>query len=343
MTTGGAQKGNAAVAFLRFLIIAGFLGAAAVGGIWWELDRRFAEEGPLREAQILWVERGNTVKAVGEKLEDMDAVDDSRVFRLAARLERLSADLKAGEYEIPAAASVDDIVSLLADGKPMLRFVTVPEGRTSRQVVAIVNEAAMLTGTIDTVPAEGALLPETYSYQRGDTRQSVIDRMAAAHDEVLTALWVERDADLPLETAEEAVILASIVEKETGLAEERPLVASVFVNRLRKGMRLQSDPTIIYGLTGGEPLGRGIRRSELDRETPYNTYIIRGLPPTPIANPGQSALAAVLNPPQTDYLYFVADGTGGHVFASTLEEHNRNVAAWRRIERERAAAAAAND
>jgi UPF0755 protein len=182
-------------------------------------------------------------------------------------------------------------------------------------------------------PAEGSLLPETYSYSRGEARDEIITRMQAAHRAALDELWAGRAKDLPFATPEEAVILASIVEKETGLADERPRVAAVFVNRLRRGMRLQSDPTVIYGVSGGEPLGRGLRASELRGETPYNTYVIRGLPPTPIANPGKAALAAVLNPPQTDELYFVADGTGGHAFAKTLAEHSRNVARWRQIER----------
>ncbi|MEM6650198.1 MAG: endolytic transglycosylase MltG, partial [Pseudomonadota bacterium] len=209
------------------------------------------------------------------------------------------------------------------------------EGLTTRQIIARLKEAPMLVGEVTIELKEGDLLPETYSYQRGDNRDSIIERMKEAHDDVLAVLWETRAEGLPLDTPEEAVILASIVEKETGIAAERPRVAGVFINRLNKGMRLQSDPTIIYGLTGGEPLGRGIRLSELRKETPYNTYVIRGLPPTPIANPGRDALAAVLNPLETNDLYFVADGTGGHVFATNLAQHNRNVAKWRRIERER--------
>ena len=183
------------------------------------------------------------------------------------------------------------------------------------------------------------MAPNTYFFQRGETRQELLDRMQEAQQAALAELWEGRADDLPLKTPEEALILASIVEKETGLPEERPQVAAVFINRLRKGMRLQSDPTIIYGVTFGKaPLGRGLRRSEIDRKTDWNTYQIDGLPPTPIANPGRDSIAAVLNPPETDFLYFVADGTGGHVFARTLAEHNRNVAQWRRIERERARA-----
>ncbi|MEM9989465.1 MAG: endolytic transglycosylase MltG, partial [Pseudomonadota bacterium] len=272
---------------------------------------------------------------VGSKLKDMGAVEDPRLFKIAARIDDLAPSLQAGEFEIPANASVNEIVRLLKESKPLLRFVTIPEGLTTRQIIARLKEAPMLVGEVTIELKEGDLLPETYSYQRGDNRDSIIERMKEAHDDVLAVLWETRAEGLPLDTPEEAVILASIVEKETGIAAERPRVAGVFINRLNKGMRLQSDPTILYGLTGGEPLGRGIRLSELRKETPYNTYVIRGLPPTPIANPGRDALAAVLNPLETNDLYFVADGTGGHVFATNLAQHNRNVAKWRRIERER--------
>ncbi|MBB4660131.1 endolytic transglycosylase MltG [Parvularcula dongshanensis] len=259
----------------------------------------------------------------------------AELFRFLARYRALAPSLRAGEFEIPQGASLDQIVRTLRDAKPLLRFVTVPEGRTTAQVLRIVEAAPVLEGEVTLAPAEGALLPETYAYERGEPRDAVVRRMMEAHDAALAELWPGRAEGLPIDTPEEAVVLASIVEKETALAAERPRVAAVFVNRLNKGMRLQSDPTIIYGLTGGEPLGRGIRLSELRGETPYNTYVIRGLPPTPIANPGHASLAAVLNPAETDDLYFVADGTGGHVFSSTLAEHNRNVAKWRRIERER--------
>jgi UPF0755 protein len=186
-------------------------------------------------------------------------------------------------------------------------------------------------------PAEGSVLPDGYQYQRGETREAVVARMQAARDALLAQLWAGRAADIPLQTPEQAVTLASVVEKETGLAAERPHIAAVFENRLRIGMKLESDPTVIYGVSQGRPLGRGLLRSELDRATPYNTYRVVGLPPTPIANPGRAALAAVLNPPASDDLYFVADGTGGHVFASTYAQHQANVEKWRAIERARAA------
>jgi UPF0755 protein len=232
------------------------------------------------------------------------------------------------------------MASVLGDiraGRVVRRLLTLPEGWTSGNAADAINAAAMLTGVAEE-PPEGSILPDTYEIQRGEERADVVRRMREARDKVLAALWAKRQPDLPLKTPEEAVTLASIVEKETGVPSERPRVAAIFINRLRVGMPLQSDPTIIYGITKGRPLGRGIRASELAAATPYNSYKVAGLPPTPIANPGREALAAVLNPPKTDELYFVADGTGGHAFASTYEEHAKNVERWRKIERQRAAA-----
>ena len=213
--------------------------------------------------------------------------------------------------------------------------MTIAEGLTSEAVVEILAKEPLLTGVAPT-PAEGTVLPETYQFERGEDRAKVLRRMMEAQDKLLALLWEHRQPGLPYLTPTEAVTMASIVEKETGVAEERPRVAAVFVNRLRTGMRLQSDPTVIYGVSQGRPLGRGLTASELATETPYNTYLIDGLPPTPIANPGRAALAAVLDPPKTSELYFVADGTGGHAFASTLEAHAKNVARWRQIEKQEA-------
>ena len=331
----------------KLLLLVGLLAliALAAGGLFYhEAKTRLEAASCGEDPFVVWVRRGDGLTRVTDLVTERCAtetglipMDDQTLFRTAARAHELVPSLKAGEFEMPANASLIDVIRILKEGKPLLRFVTIPEGRTTAQALALVEAAPVLEGGVTLDPAEGALLPETYAYERGEARDAVVARMMAAHDETLASLWAERAADLPIDTPEEAVILASIVEKETGVASERPRVAAVFVNRLRKGMRLQSDPTIIYGLTGGEPLGRGILQSELKRDTGYNTYIIRGLPPTPIANPGRESLAAVMNPPQTDELYFVADGTGGHVFASTLAEHNRNVAQWRRIERERKA------
>ena len=329
-------------AILVLIVLAGGAAAFAYRDAKGRLEAASCPEGGPDGGFVLWVQRGQTVRDVARAVAEACPTDgvlpvsDADLFKLAARLHGLAPRLRAGEFEVAPGASMMGVLSVLRDGKPLLRFVTIPEGRTTAQALRLIEAAPVLEGAVTLAPEEGALLPETYAYERGETRDAVLGRMIAAHDEALAALWPDRAEDLPFETPEEAVILASIVEKETALAEERPRVASVFVNRLRRGMRLQSDPTIIYGLTGGEPLGRGIRRSELRGETPYNTYVIRGLPPTPIANPGRASLEAVLNPPDTDDLYFVADGTGGHAFAGSLREHNANVARWRRIERERA-------
>jgi UPF0755 protein len=233
-----------------------------------------------------------------------------------------------------------DVLDDLVSGRSVLHAITFPEGWTSQQVVERLNTDPVLSGEIAEVPAEGALMPDTYKFTRGATRQQMIDQMVRVQERVLAEVWARRAPGLPVETPEEFVTLASIVEKETGRADERPRVARVFINRLERGMRLDSDPTVLYGIFGGagRPPERTIYQSDLDKPTPYNTYQITGLPAGPIANPGRAALEAVANPSRTDELYFVADGTGGHVFASTLEEHNRNVARWRQIRAEREAA-----
>ncbi|MBI1239703.1 MAG: endolytic transglycosylase MltG [Alphaproteobacteria bacterium] len=286
--------------------------------------------------QIVMVEQGTGLAAIAAKLEEQGLISNALVFRLGVMLSGQASALKAGEFEVPRRASMAEIMRLLVEGRSILHRITIAEGLTVAKILRQLDEHPQLSGTVENQPEEGRILPETYLFTRGTTRAELVARMVADHDAVLDALWETRQEGLPLATKEEAVILASIVEKETGIASERPRVAAVFINRLRRGMKLQSDPTIIYGITQGEPLGRGIRASELRGATPYNTYVIDGLPPTPIANPGRAALEAVLNPPKTDELYFVADGTGGHAFASTFSEHQRNVKRWRRIERQRA-------
>ena len=333
------KNGGALRIFLILFAVAAVLavaaGGALLGGYAW-LQARFTEPGPVAEETTVLLPRGAGLITIAEQLEDEDLITDARIFRVAVTLDGGDRSLRAGEFAIPENASMAEIYDILRFGEFVQHAVTVPEGRTSAMIVDIVNATEVLTGEIEAVPPEGSLLPETYLVDRGTPRQAVIDRMAAAQDALLDELWPNRDPDLPIDTREEALILASIVEKETGVGAERPLVASVFINRLNRGMRLQSDPTIIYGISQGEALGRGIRRSELDdTDNAYNTYQIDGLPPPPIANPGRAAIAAVLNPPESDYFYFVADGTGGHAFSRTLAEHNRNVANWRRIERER--------
>jgi UPF0755 protein len=319
-------------------LLAGALIAAAAGYAGWVwVNQQFEAPGPSQEQTTLMLPRGAGLIAIAGQLEREGVIEDARLFRLMVQIDQGERSLRAGEYRIPRAASMREIYALLREGRTLMHPVTAAEGLTTAMIVRIVEASDVLTGEITRIPPEGALLPETYMVDRGTPRQAVIDRMEAAQAELLAQAWPNRADNLPYTTPEEAIIIASIVEKETSVPSERPLVASVFVNRLRRGMRLQSDPTIIYGITGGEPLGRGIRRSELDNaNNPYNTYHIDGLTPTPIANPGRDSILAVLNPPQTNYLFFVADGTGGHAFSATYAEHNRNVAVWRRIERERA-------
>jgi UPF0755 protein len=259
-------------------------------------------------------------------------IEHPLLFVAGARLTDRAARLKAGEFAFPAGVSAERALDIVVSGKTVARKLTVPEGLTSREIVRLVRAAEGLTGAIDAVPAQGTLLPETYHYRYGDRRSDLIDRMRTAQDALLAELWPKRAEDLPYEDRRDAVILASIVEGETAAPGERALVAGVFVNRLERGMRLQSDPTVRFALTEGErELDRALTRQDWKLEHPYNTYRIDGLPPGPINHPGRKAIEAALNPADTDYLYFVADGTGGHAFAETLREHNRNVAEWRRV------------
>ena len=260
------------------------------------------------------------------------------MFIWAAKMDGVGALLKPGDYEIEAGASIASVLSQMTDGAAGRLSVTVVEGRTTHEVVEMLRADTRLTGEIERVPAEGAVAPNTYAIHRGDDRQSVLDRMTAAQSRLLAELWENRAPDLPLSTPQEALILASIIEKETGVDGERGLVASVFINRLRDGWKLQSDPTVIYGITlGRERLGRFLSRTDLRTPTPYNTYTIPALPPGPIANPGRDAIAAALNPAESDYYFFVADGTGGHVFNQTLDAHNAAADEWRALRDARSA------
>lgn len=315
------------------LLVVAFLG---VGGVLYFAKMQFDRAGPLDHTTVFVIPKGEGVNAIAERLERDGIISDRRIFVASVIYFKVQDKLKAGEYEIRKQASMRDVLDKLVEGRAVLHKVSIPEGLTSKQVVDRLNAHEMLKGEIAEIPEEGSLLPDTYKFSRGMTRQDLIERMKAAQRTFVQRLWPKRRADLPIKTPEEAIILASIVEKETGRADERSRIAGVFMNRLRKGIPLQSDPTIIYGLVGGEgTLGRGILRSELEQETPFNTYKIKGLTPTPIANPGRSAIEAVLNPAKTKDLYFVADGTGGHAFAPSLAQHNQNVAEWRQIERER--------
>lgn len=324
--------------FFRFIFTLVILAAlAAGGGYWWvtsEFDRP-GPEAPTGFQTTVSIPRGSSLPQVAQILEEQGLVRNALVFRAGVMLNDRTGALKAGEYSIPTHSSPADIMRILIDGKSIVYKLTLAEGLTTAMILDLVRKDPVLVGDVTTEPPEGSLLPETYVFDRGMTRDQLITRMQADHAQLVDELWAKRAQNLPFATKEEAVILASIVEKETGVASERPRVAAVFVNRLRKGMKLQSDPTIIYGISKGVPLGRGIRKSELEAATPYNTYVILGLPPTPIANPGKASLAAVMNPAQTEDLYFVADGTGGHAFASTLAEHEKNVQNWRLIERQR--------
>lgn len=290
--------------------------------------------GPAEEPVAVLIAPGSSMVRAAETLEEAGAIASAERFLFQAKLFGGGETIKAGEYEIPARASHSDVLSLLQSGKTLQRMVTIPEGTPSVLVHERLMQAPTLTGEIP-VPEEGSVLPDSYSYQRGESREAVLKRMQAAMDKTLAELWPKRSPRTVVKTPEEAVILASVVEKETGKAEERPMIAGVYSNRLRIGMKLDADPTVIYPITRGRPLGRRILRSELQAKNGYNTYAMAGLPAGPIANPGRESIAAVLNPAETEALYFVADGTGGHIFANTLAEHNANVQKWYAIRRAR--------
>ena len=315
-----------------------FILACLFVGIFYWIKVQFDKPGPLPTSTVIAIPRGEGVSAIAERLERDGVIDDRRVFMTSIiyfMYVKGQGSLKAGEYEFPKYASMRQVLDTLVEGKSIEHKVTLAEGLTTQQIVDKIRANPDLHGDIAEVPAEGTLLPDTYKFGKNDTRQDIIERMQAAQAKFLAKVWQERDDDIVVKTPEEAMILASIVEKETGRADERPRIARVFQNRLKKNMRLQSDPTIIYGLVGGKAvLDHPIQQDEVDRETPYNTYKINGLPPTPIACPGRASIEAVLKPAKTKDLYFVADGSGGHVFAASLEEHNRNVAKWRVVERE---------
>ena len=292
----------------------------------------FDRPGPLQQPTIVEIPQGGGLSTIAHRLEGAEVIGDRRLFSFLVTLSRREGALQAGEFEFPAGVSARGAMDILVDGQAIQYAITIPEGLTSTQIVALLVADDRLSGQIDEIPPEGSLLPETYNFTRQTSKADILARMRLSMDEAVTEIWDQRQTETPLASPQEAVILASIIEKETGLADERPLVGSVFVNRLNRGIPLQSDPTTIYAITEGkEDLGRALTRADLRIESPYNTYFIRGLPPGPIANPGKASLLAAVNPDESNFIYFVADGTGGHAFAETLEEHNRNVAAWRRI------------
>ncbi len=329
---GGPVLAAVAAALGVVLAVACVLGLV---GVW-----LYAAPGPrarVGTATTVILAKGAHTSEIAADLERAGVIRSGAIFMAAAEVTGAAKALKAGEYAFASKASLAAVIRKLRTGDVVHHRVTIPEGTTSRQAVDILMHVDVLTGDIPT-PPEGALLPETYDVVRGETRAAVLQRMMDADDRLLAQLWASRRKGLPYTRIEQAVILASIVEKETALDAERPLVAGVYLNRLSQGMKLEADPTVIYGLNGGAPLGHGIRESELQTDTPYNTYLNPGLPPTPIDNPGRASLAAVMDPPVTQDLYFVADGTGGHAFSKTLAEHAENVQRWRRIEQQRAEA-----
>jgi UPF0755 protein len=342
--TRSKQARNRFVVFSHFVLSLAVFAAIAAGGAAWYGKMRFEEPGPLAEKALFTVERNTNIRDVAVRLYTAGIIEDERIFYYGVRASGNSAKLKAGEYEIAANASMRDVMNTVISGRSVQYGVTIPEGLTVQQAWARIANNEALTGPMPAeLPAEGMLIADTHTFPRGTSRESVVTRLVEMQKSLVEEIWAKRNPDIPVKDINEFVTLASIVEKETGVAEERPRVAAVFVNRLRQGMKLQSDPTIIYGIFGGagKPSDRPIYKSDIENPTPYNTYTIDALPPGPIAIPGRAALEAVANPPETKELFFVADGTGGHVFAETYEQHNENVVKWRAIEAEREAAAKA--
>jgi len=324
------------------LIIAGnaifsiILILAVAGGVAWSYGKhKFETPGPLDREKLVNIPKGLGLRDIADLLARENVIEQPWVFIGGVLVLKAKDDMKYGEYKFAKQVTLREAIETIIEGKVVQHAFTIPEGLTSEQIVTRLAEVDFLAGNIREIPKEGTLLPETYSFPRGATREQVIQRMQTAHRRALQEIWERRSADLPVKTPEALVTLASIVEKETGRPDERSRVAAVFVNRLRQRIKLQADPTIIYGLVGGKgTLGRPIMRSEIEQPTPYNTYVIEGLPPGPIANPGRASLEAAANPARTKEIYFVADGTGAHAFAENLSQHQQNIAKLRQFEQQ---------
>jgi peptidoglycan lytic transglycosylase G len=318
-------------AILTILLVVGL----AAGAIYSFGRQKLEAAGPLEAEKLVNIPRGLGLREIADLLAKENVIEQPWVFIGGVLVLKAREDLKYGEYKFGKQVTLRETIETIVEGKVVQHAFTIPEGLTSEQIVTRLAEVDFLAGNIREIPKEGTLLPETYNFPRGTTREQVIQRMQQAHSRVLKDIWDRRNTEVPVKTPEALVTLASIVEKETGRPDERSRVASVFVNRIRQRMKLQSDPTIIYGLVGGKgTLGRPIMRSEIDQPTPYNTYVIEGLPPGPIANPGRASLEATANPARTKELFFVADGSGGHAFAENLQQHQQNVSKLRQFEQQ---------
>lgn len=332
------------------ILVAAILAGAGLAYGWYWLQGEVSKPGPFAQETEFTIKPGEGLASVADRLLYEGLITDTQPLRIKARIDDIESQIKAGSYVVPGYASIADILDQFVEGKVIEYRLTIPEGLTTAQILRRIESADRLVGDMpEREFEEGVLLPDTYAFGADTTRTEFLERMEAAQDALLEEIWDERQEGLPISTPWEAVILASVVEKETANAEERPLVAGLFVGRLKKGMRLESDPTIIYGVSKGEPLynragqRRTLYRSEINRKTDWNTYQIDGLPKTPICNPGADAIRAVLNPPETDYVFFVADGKGGHLFAETYAEHKKNVATYRAYERGEIARERANE
>lgn len=330
------KRDSALVGYMSGLFTLATLGVLVLGGIVYWGKASFDEPGPLAQDTTVMINRNQGISEIADTLARAGAISDANVFKAGVAAYGAKERMRYGEYAIPAGSSMRDVMEIIVSGKSIEHAFTAPEGLTSLQIVQRLRDQPLLTGDVKEAPPEGSLLPETYKFTRGASREQMIARMRQLREQVVEEIWEKRDPSVKLKSPDELVIMASLIEKETGVPEERPQVAAVFANRLAKGMRLQSDPTIVYGLVGGRgTLGRSLTRADIQSKTPYNTYVVRGLPAGPIANPGRDSLEAAARPAKTGDLYFVADGSGGHAFGKTLAEHNRNVANWRKIEKQR--------